>query len=166
MLANVVFANKFLYSCHKHHMMRHLSLIFLPFVLLACDNAPSTEQLTAWKTEIITIETQFDAMAQKKGLEKAFEFYAAEDGAIRRGKKVITGKSAIADWYAKDVQPNEKLTWKPTFVDVSSAGDMAYTYGDYVFSSTDSLGVKKESKGIFHTVWKRQLDGSWRFVYD
>ena len=105
-------------------------------------------------------------MAQEEGLIKAFEFFAAEDGVIRRNKKIIKGKKAIADWYTQDVRPNETLTWKPSFVDVSQSGDMAFTYGDFTFTYFDSLGTKKENKGIFHTVWKRQSDGTWRFVWD
>jgi ketosteroid isomerase-like protein len=36
----------------------------------------------------------------------------------------------------------------------------------YTFTFTDSLGSKNEATGVFHTVWKRQSDGSWRFVWD
>ena len=105
-------------------------------------------------------------MAREKGLIEAFEFYAAADGVIRRGKKVIQGKNEIRQWYENDVRPGETLSWTPTFVDVSSSGDLAYTYGDYLFTSTDSTGTKKENRGIFHTVWKRQKNGEWRFVWD
>ena len=58
------------------------------------------------------------------------------------------------------------LVWKPDYVDVSESGDLAYTYGKYTFTSRDSTGRKVVSKGIFHTVWKRQEDGSWKFVWD
>jgi len=127
------------------------------------DPQPSPDQ---WKAEIIQVEKDFCDMAQKEGLVKAFEYYAADDGVIRRGKKVIQGKQAIADWYTQDVRPNETLVWKPTFVDISQSGDMAYTYGDFTFTYPDSAGTMKTNKGIFHTVWKRQEDGSWRFVWD
>jgi ketosteroid isomerase-like protein len=30
----------------------------------------------------------------------------------------------------------------------------------------DSVGNKKDFKGIFHTVWKKQKDGSWKYVWD
>ena len=104
-------------------------------------------------------------MAQQEGLVKAFEFYAADDGVIKRGKKVIQGKNAIAKWYENDVNPNETLTWRPTFVGVSQAGDLAYTYGDFTFTYPDTLGELKKNAGIFHTVWKRQVDGNWKFVW-
>ena len=57
-------------------------------------------------------------------------------------------------------------SWKPDFVDVSSSGDLGYTYGQYTFIRLDSIGNETASQGIFHTVWKRQSDGNWRFVYD
>jgi ketosteroid isomerase-like protein len=56
------------------------------------------------------------------------------------------------------------LTWSPDFIDVSASGDMAYTYGKYNYTTTDSLGNVSEIEGIFHTVWKRQADGNWKFV--
>ncbi|MFP2996084.1 nuclear transport factor 2 family protein [Spongiivirga sp. MCCC 1A20706] len=145
--------------------MKHFKVLaMLLLILTSCNNSYQNDE--KWKKEIIQVEKDFNDMAQKEGLVKAFEYYAAKDGVIRRGKKVIKGKESIAKWYQNDVRPNETLTWKPTFVDVSVSGDLAYTYGDYVFTSLDSLGNKKENKGIFHTVWKRQKDGNWRFVWD
>ncbi len=76
------------------------------------------------------------------------------------------GKVAIQEWIKNDVRPNETLTWKPTFVDVSRSGDLAYTYGGAVFTSIDSTGNKIERIGEFHTIWKRQKDGTWKFVWD
>jgi len=146
-------------------MFKGTSFIML-LLVFGCVNQNSELETAKWKQEVKDAEKAFNNMAQEQGLVIAFEHYAAKDGAIRRGKKVITGKQAIREWYEKDVRPNETLTWEPTFVDVSASGDMAYTYGDYVFTSVDSLGVAKKSKGIFHTVWKRQTDGEWRFVWD
>jgi len=133
---------------------------------IGCTDKKNTVEIDKWKAEVVATEKAFNDMAQAEGLIKAFEFYAADDGVIRRGKKVIQGKQAIAEWYENDVKPNETLSWTPTFVDVSESGDMAYTYGDYTFTYPDSIGNPKENKGIFHTVWKRQADGSWRYVWD
>ncbi len=143
--------------------------ILSPILLLlfsSCDTSPTEATMDQWKAEIYAVEKAFNDMAQEEGLVKAFEHYAAEDGVIRRSKTIIKGKAAIADWYEQDVRPNETLTWAPTFVDVSQSGDLAYTYGDFTFTYPDSLGNMLENKGIFHTVWKRQADGQWRFVWD
>lgn len=147
-------------------MKKLFSILFTSAILISCQTLDNTAKIEQWKLEILSMEKEFNDMAQSDGLVRAFEYYAAENGVIKRGKNVVMGKAAIAEWYEKDVRSNETLTWKPTFVDVSSSGDLAYTYGDYVFTSYDTLGNKKENKGIFHTVWKKQADGSWRFVYD
>ncbi|MBL7111012.1 MAG: DUF4440 domain-containing protein [Bacteroidales bacterium] len=64
------------------------------------------------------------------------------------------------------VLPDASLVWEPEFVDVEESGDLGYTYGSFVFTAKDSTGNDIESKGVFHTVWKRQADGEWRFVWD
>lgn len=148
-------------------MNKYLSFALMLFFLhVGCYDSNETNEIEKWKAEIMNVEKAFNDMAQKEGLVKAFEFYAAHEGVIRRNKKVIKGKVEIAKWYENDVKPNETLTWAPTFIDVSKSGDMAYTYGDFVFSYPDTLGNIKRNTGIFHTVWKRQEDGNWKFVWD
>lgn len=134
-------------------------------LLTSCLEAP-TQNMEKWRTEIMTVEKEFNDLAQEKGLAVAFEKYAAPTGVIRKSGKVIQGPKAIGDWYRNDSRPGEILTWKPDFIDVSKSGDLAYTYGGYVFTTIDSTGTKKESTGTFHTVWKRQPDGAWKFVWD
>ncbi|MCX6240170.1 MAG: hypothetical protein NTY07_21955, partial [Bacteroidia bacterium] len=75
------------------------------------------------------------------------------------------GKEAIRKQYASFPR-KAKLDWAPDFADVSASGDLGYTYGKYTLTSTDSIGNITQSGGIFHTVWKRQPDGQWRFVWD
>ncbi len=140
-------------------------LIIGLLVILGCsDNPPGN--IEQWKQEVADTEKAFNDMAQEKGLVEAFAHFAAEDGVIRRSRKIVKGKEEIRKWYEKDVRPNETLTWTPTFIDVSKSGDLAYTYGDFTFTSFDSLGNEKTNQGIFHTVWKRQADNTWRFVWD
>ena len=106
-------------------------------------------------------------MAQKEGIPKAFLMYAADDAVLLRGEKLIIGKESIrASYKSLEKSENTSLTWSPDFVNVSSSGDLGYTYGRYVYSVTDSLGNTKSSEGVFHSVWKRQPDGNWRFVWD
>lgn len=147
------------------HRLKYIIFV-LPLVVMSCNESKTSQHISLWKSEVLKAEQDFNDMAQEKGLVEAFHFFAAPDGVIRRSKKIIKGKVAIQKWYENDVRPNETLTWKPTFVDVSSSGDLAYTYGDFIFTTIDSTGVKKENSGIFHTVWKRQGDGSWKFVWD
>ena len=102
-------------------------------------------------------------MVKENGIHDAFLYYAAEDAVLKR-RDFIIGKEAIDKHLEKSI--SKDLSWSPDFVDVSSSGDLGYTYGKYVYKYTDSIGNTLEDKGIFHTVWKRQTNGSWKFVWD
>lgn len=149
--------------------MKKLIVVFLTslFFFSSCKTGKET-RMKQWKEEIRETEQAFAEMARKEGIPKAFLTYADDNAVILRNKQLIKGKQAIQDFYSRQTAPKEQvsLTWKPDFVDVSSSGDLGYTYGTYQYTVTDSLGNTKTSKGIFHTVWKRQSDGSWRFVWD
>ncbi len=148
-------------------MNKHVNLLFSFLVLLVgCNTYKTEDNVAKWKAEIIQVEQDFNGLAQEIGLADAFYAYAANDGVIRKSGKLVEGKVAIREWIKNDVMPNETLTWKPTFVDVSRSGDLAYTYGDATFTFIDSLGNKKEKTSVYHTVWKRQEDGTWKFVWD
>ena len=113
-------------------------------------------------------EKAFAKMAKEEGIEKAFLTFASDDAVLMRNNCLIIGKDSIRKSFENSIQQNENisLSWEPDFVDVSSSGDLGYTYGKYIYSVTDSIGKETVSKGVFHTVWKRQPDGQWRFVWD
>ena len=116
--------------------------------------------------EIYEVEQAFNDMLAKEGRAVAFAHFAAEDGGIQRSGRMIVGKDSIFAFYDKSTTTDIKLTWKPDRVDVSDDFTMAYTWGRFAFSGTRASGEKFENTGVFHTVWKRQPNGSWRYVYD
>jgi len=116
------------------------------------------------REEIVTTERDFAVMAEEEGVAAAFYHFAADSAVILRGGKLIRGREAIRDYYLQNLKPGTKLQWAPDYTDVS--GDLGYTYGRYTHQVPDSSGNITESLGMFHTVWKRQPDGSWRFVWD
>lgn len=145
--------------------MKNISfLITLLLFIFSCETNNSKDMTEKWKQEIRESEADFAAMLNQKGLHDAFVAYAAENAVIMRNNKVITGKKAIDEHY-KNVD-TKTLTWSPDFVEVSSSGDLGYTYGTYQYTFKDSLGNEHVDTGIFHTVWKRQPDGSWKYVWD
>lgn len=116
--------------------------------------------------EVLDVEQTFNDMAADKGVSAAFLAFAAEDAVIMRGNRIIAGKTDIQSFFEGSSLDSVQLSWKPDFVRAAKSGDMAYTYGPYTFSARDTTGQLIESTGIFHTVWVRQEDGSWKFVYD
>ncbi|MBN2862750.1 MAG: hypothetical protein JXN62_06285 [Bacteroidales bacterium] len=146
--------------------MRYLKfLIFMISisVLLSCRH--STDNNTA-REEILHTEKAFETMASEKGLAEAFYFYADQNAVIKRGNdSLISGKENIRFYYINNSGPEVKLSWTPDFIGVSDCGTLGYTYGKYLYTTLDSTGKIQESKGIFHTVWKKQ-NNEWRFVWD
>jgi ketosteroid isomerase-like protein len=142
------------------------------FILMLAGVAVATIQLQAqkrqqWINEVIATEKAFCEDLKAKGVAYAFEAYAAQDAVIKRGNdSLIYGKAAIRNFYAAPGYQNAIADWKPDFTDVSADGTMAYTYGKYTWTFKDKAGKETQYSGVFHTVWKRQADGSWKYVWD
>ncbi len=146
--------------------MSRIYVLFITIGLIACSQQGKVDVQENAKKQILQTERDFNDMVATKGIAEAFAFYADENAAIQRRDTVIRGKEAIRKNYMNWRYTNVVLTWKPDFVEVSSCGDLGYTYGKYLFSAMDSTGQVIHDSGIFHTVWKRQGDGTWRYVWD
>lgn len=117
--------------------------------------------------EIFATEKSFEKMCAEKGIAEAFYFFANDSAVIKReNDTLILGKENIKQYYNKDFYKTVSVKWTADFIDVSDDGTLAYTYGKYVWISKDENGNKSEFKGVFHTVWKRQKDNSWKYVWD
>jgi ketosteroid isomerase-like protein len=142
-------------------------LLLLTFsVLFSCQSTPRQDIVSRSKSEIIETEKAFATMVKKEGIAAAFAYYAAEDAIINYNDSLLKGRDEIKKHYANKKFENVSLEWIPDFVDVSASGDLGYTYGNYTFTKRDSTGKIEIFKGIFHTVWKKQTDGMWHFVWD
>jgi len=143
-----------------------LLLLFLFFTLSSCIHRNDLNSKDKAKVEIFATEQAFAAKAKAEGLSSAFGYYAADDAVINYNDKLIQGKTAIKKHYQDKKYDKVSLDWTPDFVDVSASCDLGYTYGNYTYSTADSTGKPITFTGIFHTVWKKQVDGTWRFVWD
>lgn len=136
-------------------------------LLHACRHKSKEKTADKAKQEIAQAEKDFEKMAAEKGIAEAFWYFADSNAVIKRNNDtLITGKNHIRNYYSADYFKTSSVKWSPDFVDVSSEADMGYTYGKYLWQSKDSTGKTHESQGVFHTVWKKQKDGSWKYVWD
>ena len=145
-------------------MKNNFILVILFLIFFTCQTKTTDKMIENWKQEIRETEQQFAKMVQEEGIHNAFVAFTAEDGVVMRNDQVYKGKNAIDTLYKNS--HTKTLTWSPDFIDVSNSGDLGYTYGTYKYTFKDSTGTEKVNTGIFHTVWKRQPDGSWKFVWD
>ena len=148
-------------------MTRNCTALFVLIFTMAACKQTATDRSGDAKKEIAEAERNFEKMAAEKGVADAFAYYA-DSTAVMKGNEdsVITGKTAIKDIFAGDRFKNATVKWSADFIDAAASGELGYTYGKYRWEFKDSTGKITEAKGIFHTVWKKQKDGSWRFVWD
>ena len=134
-------------------------------------NVYQIERFNGLEKELITTDTEFSDISLKSGSLEAFYNFISDEGIFISGERSPpAGKEMLRE--LMDKRKNEQgsnrpqLSWKPLFAYVSSAGDLGYTMGRYrsiPFKSNDKKALKT---GYYLTIWKRQPDGTWRFVFD
>jgi ketosteroid isomerase-like protein len=106
--------------------------------------------------EVVEAERSFAAYAQQKGVNAAFHSFIADDGLLfvpepKPGKALLAGRPE---------RPGS-LNWWPAYAGMARSGDLGFTTGPFVIEGPAGKGY-----GHFFTIWKKQPDGSWRWVID
>ncbi|HEY6438022.1 MAG TPA: nuclear transport factor 2 family protein [Ignavibacteriaceae bacterium] len=141
-----------------------ITVIFLLAFLSACQQPLNKEKV---KQEIFQTEKAFEKMSAEEGMKEAFYFFAADSAVIKRqNDTLIVGKENIKDYYSNPAFEMANVTWTPDFIDVSESGDLAYSYGKYLWTIWTTDGDTAQFEGVFQTVWKRQDDAKWKYVWD
>jgi ketosteroid isomerase-like protein len=145
--------------------MKPTIITFIGILLSAsCTHYPDKEKVAQ---EIYQTEMAFEKMTSEKGVAEAFYFFADEKAVIKRGNdSLIYGKENIKNFYANRNNDHAVVNWTPDFVEVSDCGTLGYTYGKYEWKIKNENGDTAIYRGIFHTVWKKQKDKSWKYVWD
>ena len=151
-----------------HTSKIHFIVLLSCLVFCSCQlNQDRGDQLEKTETSIRQAEKDFNEMATEKGIAEAFWFFADSNAVIKRqNDTLIYGKEGIKNYYSADYYKTASVKWSPDFIESSGDGSLAYTYGNYTWQFKDSSGKVNEFKGVFHTVWKKQKDGSWKYVWD
>lgn len=108
----------------------------------------------AQPSTIVATELAFSRAAKEQGQWTAFRLFAAP-GALLHG---ANGPFEILPWLATQTDPPEAVQWEPRAVVMSCDGAVAVSKGRF----RDPDGTV----GNFVTVWERQTDGEYRYVFD
>jgi ketosteroid isomerase-like protein len=130
------------------------AFIVVALVLSACASAPRAEAPTA--APVVAAERAFAADAAQRGWAAAFRSYAAPD-AITLSPDPINAHEQLAQFQG-DGETN--LDWRPAYAGISRGGDFGFTTGPFQFRGREGI------VGHYFTVWKRQPDGSWKWIFD
>ena len=113
------------------------------------------------KQDIINADKAMNELASSKGFYYALLQYA-DSNVIKpkEGELPVIGKKQLEQyWTGKE--DNKAITWAPVLSEASSSGDLGFTFGNWKFTSKDTVMY-----GNYTTIWKKQTDGSWKFIYD
>lgn len=108
----------------------------------------------AQPSTIVSTEIAFARAAREEGQWTAFREFAAP-GALIHG---VNGVIEAAPWLAALEDPEEAVQWGPRTVVMSCDGSIAISQGRF--------RTPEDMVGKFVTVWERQPDRTYRYVYD
>ena len=133
------------------------------FVVSAISAGAAVDQEKA-KAELVRTEAEFFRHAFEHGFGAGLRAYMADDAFI--ANTLILGREAQVAKMNADTGKvrSNTIRWKPLHADVAESGDLGYTWG--VAESGPGKEGPFKPYGIYVTVWKRQADGQWKFVFD
>ncbi len=143
--------------------MKEFICLTLLLGLISSGFAQQAKQNSALQSMVET-ERAFARMSEEQGIRPSFMAFIADDGVLFR-PTAVKGKQWLTE---NPLPPSEKrplLSWQPIFADIALMGDMGYTTGPWEYKA-DIHDAKPVAFGNFLTVWKKQLDGSWKFAID
>ena len=137
-----------------------LALLVLGRAIPAASRQDPRDQLQ----ELVETERSFSRMSEETGIREAFDAFIADDGILFRPRAVL-GKKWMQEHPLPPSKTRPLLTWQPIFAAISRAGDLGYTTGPWQYKD-NIKDAKASAFGNFMTIWKKQPDGSWKFVLD
>ncbi|MBP7588036.1 MAG: nuclear transport factor 2 family protein [Thermoanaerobaculia bacterium] len=98
---------------------------------------------------------------------EAFAALLDEGTVFVSGRTVTRGKTAVvAGWKDFFGPARPYFEWHPEVVELSADGNLGLSRGPWVIRTKDKDGKEIEVKGLYNSVWQRQVDGSWRIIFD
>lgn len=130
-------------------------LIFLIALLLTFARPAAAQPAEA--SHIVAAERAFAADGLTMGVDGSFLKWSADDaimiaGGAPRLAHDILDPGAVFDPAAP------ALVWWPNWAGISKSGDLGFTTG--------GVEVGGARTGHYFTIWKRQADSAWKWVYD
>ncbi|MGO4706379.1 DUF4440 domain-containing protein [Microvirga sp. 2MCAF38] len=133
--------------------------LIVGLVMCALSQAATGQTMPA--QQLMDADRAFNDMAQKEGVGKAFIAYAANAPIMLRPPNMpILDNEEFVGIFSKVT--GSALSWEPLKAEIAASGDLGYTFGR--FKVRDNGEVKQH--GAYVTIWKKQPDGSWKYVLD
>lgn len=135
-------------------------------LLLALYSCTGTDKYEQMKNELMEVDREFSKLSLEIGANQSFLAYIDDNCILLRPNRYpVIGREKIEEMYSKP-DTSFILSWEPMAADVSSSGDMGFTYGTYTVQMDSPEGEKVRKDGTYVTIWKKDKEGNWKFVLD
>lgn len=102
---------------------------------------------------VVDAERAFAADGLELGVQASFLKHSAPEGIVF-GPEPILAKAAFGEPRPK----GKPLVWWPLWAGIARSGDLGFTTGPYTLDGKPG--------GYYFTVWSKQPDGSWKWLFD
>jgi ketosteroid isomerase-like protein len=110
-------------------------------------------------------EIGFSLAAEARDGERFVSFIDADARFV--GAAVTRGPEEIGLAWSVFFEPGgPTIKWRPKIVEVLEDGKLALSRGPFRVNSRNEAGDEIESWGTFNSVWRLNVDGTWRVVFD
>jgi ketosteroid isomerase-like protein len=130
-----------------------LLLVAMPVAIVAgCAGAPARIDATP----VVAAERAFAADGARRGWAAAFRSHAAPE-AVMLNPDPVNAHESLAT-----VQGDGETTldWRPAYAGIARSGDFGFTTGPFQIRGREGV------IGHYFTVWRRQADGTWKWIFD
>lgn len=146
--------------------MKPFSFVVLICVLLAGCKPPEQFDAAAVKAKIDAACLAQEQAFVKGDVSGAASSYEENAVILPSNMPMVKGRAAIEKTMTGWLQSGMKMKeFTSTTISVEGAGDFAIQLGRY-FQTFDMSGKVVADTGKFVTVWRKQVDGSWKMAYD
>jgi ketosteroid isomerase-like protein len=153
-------------GCMKSFLLALVVAFLVATIVLPIARPTISAWPKATADTLTQLEVEFMKAAAEKGSQGYMSYYAEDSVEVPNGGAIIRGKANIATGMAFLDDKNNRLIWTPVGADISSSGDLGYTYGNYEFHTKNKDGKPVVEYGKYTSIWKQQKDGSWKVVLD
>jgi ketosteroid isomerase-like protein len=116
---------------------------------------------------LLTADAAWLKAYQSKDAKAAAAFYDKQGAMLAPNRPLLTGEKDIAEFIAKAFQLRDyEIHWYPNKAGVARSGELGYTSGTYEMRYRPSRGKLFLDKGKYLMIWKKQLNGSWKVLFD
>jgi len=145
--------------------MKFLPIILMVTALFAgCCQEDAMDMETA-RESMLAADREFSKLSVEQGMYNAFDTYMDDNATIyREGQHPYTGREAIRPLFPQE--GGGTLAWEPFMAEIAESGDLGYTLGKWTYTLTAEDGSESISQGYYVSIWKKQADSSWKYVFD